>query len=94
MVSKPCSDGQQGFDFEIGVWKTHLKRLQHPLTGSNSWVEHDGTTVVRKLWNGRANLVEPEADGPAGHIEGLNLRLYNPQTHQWTSILPAAAEAR
>ena len=41
-------DGQQGFDFEIGVWKTHLKRLQHPLTGSNSWVEYDGTTVVRK----------------------------------------------
>ncbi len=77
-------DGQQGFDFEIGVWKTHLKRLQHPLTGSNSWVEYDGTTVVRKLWNGRANLVELEADGPGGHIEGLNLRLYNPQTHQWS----------
>jgi hypothetical protein len=76
-------DGQQGFDFEIGVWKTHLQRLQHPLTGSNSWVEYDGTTVVRKLWNGRANLVELEADGPGGHIEGLNLRLYNPQTHQW-----------
>jgi len=61
-------DGQQDFDFEIGTWKTHLKRLLHPLTGSTNWVEYDGTTVVRKVWNGRANLVELEADGPEGHF--------------------------
>jgi hypothetical protein len=24
------------------------------------------------------------ADGPAGHFEGLSLRLYNPQSHQWS----------
>jgi hypothetical protein len=77
-------DGQHDFDFEIGTWKTHLRRLVHPLTGSNTWVEYEGTTVVRKVWNGRANLVELEADGPAGHFEGLNLRLYNPQSHQWS----------
>jgi hypothetical protein len=23
-------------------------------------------------------------DGPAGHFEGLSLRLYNPETHQWS----------
>lgn len=77
-------DGQHDFDFEIGTWHTHLKRLLHPLTGSTTWVEYEGTTVVRMVWNGRANLVELEADGPAGHIEGLNLRLYNPQSHQWS----------
>jgi hypothetical protein len=77
-------DGQHDFDFEIGTWKTHLRRLQHPLTGSNTWVEYEGTSVVRKLWNGRANLVELEVDGPAGHIEGLNLRLYSPQARQWS----------
>jgi hypothetical protein len=77
-------DGQRDFDFEIGTWKTHLKRLLHPLTGSTAWVEYDGTTVVRKIWNGRANLVELEADGPQGHFEGLNLRLYRPQSHQWS----------
>jgi hypothetical protein len=77
-------DGQHDFDFEIGTWKTHLRRLLHPLTGSTTWVEYEGTTVVRKVWNGRANLVELVADGPAGHFEGLNLRLYNPQSHQWS----------
>ena len=38
--------------------------------------------MVRKVWGGRANLNEFEADGRAGHIEGLTLRLYNPQSHQ------------
>jgi hypothetical protein len=28
--------------------------------------------------------VELEVDGPKGHIEGLSLRLYNPQTHRWS----------
>ncbi len=77
-------DGQHDFDFEIGTWKTHLRRLVHPLTGSTTWVEYEGTTVVRKVWKGRANLIELEADGPGGHFEGLNLRLYNPESHQWS----------
>ena len=77
-------DGQHDFDFEIGSWKTHLWRLVNPLTGSTTWVEYEGTSVVRKIWNGRANLVELEVDGPAGHIEGLNLRLYSPQSRHWS----------
>jgi hypothetical protein len=77
-------DGQHDFDFEIGYWKTHLRRLAHPLTGSTTWIEYQGTTVVRKVWNGRANLVELEVDGPSGHLEGLSLRLYDPESHQWT----------
>lgn len=76
-------DPQHDFDFEIGTWKTHLRRLLNPLAGSAKWVVCDGTTVVRKVWNGRANLVELEADCPTGHFEGLSLRLYNPQSHQW-----------
>jgi hypothetical protein len=85
LATRPqAGDGQHDFDFEIGTWKTHLRRLAHPLTGSDTWVEYDGTTVVRKIWNGRANLLELEVDGPNGHIEALSLRLYNPQSHQWS----------
>ncbi len=77
-------DGQHAFDFEFGTWKTHLKRLLNPLTGSTTWVAYDGTTKVTPVWNGRANLVELEVDGPKGHIEALSLRLYNPAAHQWS----------
>lgn len=75
--------GEHDFDFEIGAWKTHLSRRLHPLTGSQTWVDYDGTTTVRPVWGGAGNLVELVVDGPAGHFEGLSLRLYNPQTRQW-----------
>ena len=76
--------GQTAFDFEIGTWKTRLKRLVKPLSGSNEWVEYEGTTIVRKVWDGRANLVELNVTGKAGRIEALSLRLYNPQSRQWS----------
>jgi hypothetical protein len=77
-------DGQHDFDFNIGTWKTHVSRLQKPLTGSTTWVEYDGISVVREILSGRASLFELTADGPAGHLEGAGLRLYNPESHQWS----------
>src|SRR5258707_14233523 len=80
--SAPAStgrDGQHDFDFEVGSWKIHLKRRVHPLTGSDAWVEFDGTSVTRKVWDGRSQIEEFETDSTVGgHIEGLTLRLYNP----------------
>jgi len=76
-------DGQHDFDFDIGTWKTHSSRLLHPLTGSKEWVDMDGVSVVKKVWDGRANLAEYKADGPAGHVELAGLRWFNPKTHEW-----------
>jgi len=83
-ISNSPRDGQRDFDFEIGTWKTSLKRLLNPLTGSTKWVEYEGTTVVRKVWDGKANLVELVVSGSAGSIKALSLRLYNPESHQWS----------
>jgi hypothetical protein len=85
LTARPASvrDGQHDFDFVIGTWKSHVRRLQKPLTGSTSWIEGDATVSVRKIWNGRGNLEEIELTTPAGHLEGLTLRLYDPQAHQW-----------
>ena len=85
-AQKPAAqrDGQHDFDFELGTWKIHLKRLVHPLTGSNTWVEFDGISVTRRVWDGRSQIEEFEVDSPTGHIEGLTWRLYNPQSHQWS----------
>jgi hypothetical protein len=80
----PARDGQRDFDFEIGTWKTRVSRRLQPLTGSNTWVQYEGTSVVRKLLNGDANLVELDVSGPAGRIEGVSLRLYNPESRQWS----------
>jgi hypothetical protein len=77
-------DGQHDFDFNLGTWKTHISRLKDPLTGSTTWLTYEGVSVVTKVWDGRANLLELEARGPAGHIQGLGLRLYNPLSRQWS----------
>jgi hypothetical protein len=78
-------DGQHDFDFNFGTWKTHIRRVLDPFSGSSSKsMELNGTVTVRKVWDGRAQLEEIETDGPNGHWEGMTLFLYNPATHQWS----------
>jgi len=76
-------DGRNDFDFELGSWKIHLKKLLHPLTGSKEWVEFDGTSVTRKVWDSGSQIERFETDGAIGHLEGLTLRVYRPEAHQW-----------
>lgn len=78
-------DGSHDFDGQIGRWHTELRRLKAPLTGSTEWVQYSGTSTVTPVWGGKANLVELEVAGPAGRIEGLSLRLYNPRSRQWST---------
>jgi hypothetical protein len=77
-------DGSHDFDFGAGLWKTHLKRRLHALSGSNEFIELNGTVNTRAVWGGRAHLEQIEADGPNGHWQGLSLFLYNPTSHQWS----------
>lgn len=77
-------EGQHDFDFYVGKWRQHNRRLVDPLTGSKKWVEFDGTAVARTMWDGRANVDEFEAETPTGHIEGMTVRLYNVNTGEWS----------
>jgi len=83
-TSAALPDGSRDFDFEFGEWHLQLKRRLEPLTGSDRWVEYEGPSVVRKVWDGKANLGEIDVAGPAGRIQGLSLRVYNPQSRQWS----------
>jgi hypothetical protein len=80
--SSAVGDGSHDFDPLLGSWKYHLRRRLNPLTGSNTWVDYEGSGTCRKIYDG-AQIDQLVADGPAGHIEGLTLRTYNPQSHQW-----------
>ena len=85
-------DGAHDFDFDLGVWKTHITRRLHPLTGSDESIQLTGTVTVRKVWDGRAQLEEIEADGPKGHWEGMTLFLYNPKARQWSMNFANSSE--
>src|SRR5713101_1852945 len=84
--SEPAAvrDGAHDFDFNIGVWQTHIRRVLDPFSASSDVIELNGTVTIRPVWGGRARLEEIEADGPKAHWEGLSLFLYNPQSHQWS----------
>ncbi|MFI7427789.1 hypothetical protein ACIBPB_12455 [Micromonospora sp. NPDC049836] len=84
-ASAAVEDGQRDFDWEIGTWHTTVRVLADPLSGSaDEWLHFEGTSVVRRLLDRRANVVELTVSGPDGRIEGLNLRLYEPQAGRWS----------
>jgi hypothetical protein len=86
------SVGPHDFDLMIGRWTTQVTRLLHPLSGATAVAHYEGTSVVSPVWNGRANVLELEVDGPAGHLDGLGLRLYNPESHQWSLNWASSAD--
>ena len=85
----PLRDGAHDFDFVIGNWKAHVRRLPDRLVGSTTWIEYDGISNHKKLLDSNANFEEFEVDNPEKHlhIKAQTLRLYNPDSHQWSIYL-------
>jgi hypothetical protein len=75
--------GSHGFDYQFGAWNVHVSSMVRTSSGGAKWVTYDGTHTVTPLWGGRANIGVLEIHGPAGRIEGLQLRLYDPATNRW-----------
>ena len=82
-------DGAHDFDFLIGDWKAHVRRLPERLVGSKAWVTYDGISNHKKLLGSNANFEEFEVDSPESHlhIRGQTLRLYNADSRQWRIYL-------
>ncbi|HEY2468129.1 MAG TPA: hypothetical protein VGI45_09830 [Terracidiphilus sp.] len=82
-------DGSHDFDFLIGDWKAHVRRLPVRLKGSNVWVEYDGISNHKKLLDSNANFEEFDVSTPDRklRIKAQTLRLYNPASHQWSIYL-------
>ena len=89
----PQHDGSHDFDFLIGNWKAHVRRLPDRLNNSSVWVEYNGISNHRKLLDSNANFEEFDvtsnvtSTGKALRIKAQTLRLYNPTTRQWSIYL-------
>lgn len=82
-------DGSHDFDFLIGDWKAHVRRLPDRLVGSNVWVEYDGISNHHKILDSNSNFEEFEvwSKDKKLHLKAQTLRLYNPESHQWSIYL-------
>jgi hypothetical protein len=70
-------DGSHDFDFNIGSWRTHIRRILDPFSPSSPFIVLDSTVTVHKVWNGKAQLEEIEggrAQGPLGRHDALYLQ--------------------
>lgn len=85
-ASQQAHDGAHDFDFLIGDWKAHVRRLPDRLVGSTAWIEYDGISNHKKLLDTDANFEGFEANNPEKglHIKAQTLRLYNPSSRQWS----------
>ncbi len=82
------ADPTLDFDFLVGKWKMHNRRLSKRLEGNNDWTEFDSYDENSKILSGTADIdtySTTEMPGMEGkHFEGLTLRLFNPKTRLWS----------
>lgn len=81
--AQTARDGSRDFDWEIGAWDTHV-RVRAPFSTEENWAEFRGASVVHPFSAGRANLVDLDVANAARRIQGVSLRLYNPEARQWS----------
>jgi hypothetical protein len=77
-----ASDGARDFDFLIGRWNVHNRRLRERLRGCSEWQEFPATHSARLLLGGPGNEDEFRTDFWPGFI-GMSFRFFNPATKRW-----------
>jgi hypothetical protein len=82
-IEAPNLTGLHDFDFLVGQWQGHHRRLKERLAGSHEWVEFEGTLDMRHLMDGWANVEDNVLKMPDGEYRAVGLRAYDPKTGQW-----------
>jgi hypothetical protein len=83
-LTKPADlSGLHDFDFLVGEWRVHSRRLKERLAGSNDWEEFEGSIISRKYMDGWANVDDTVFHTPQGIYRGVAPRAYDPVTGQW-----------
>lgn len=72
------------FDFFMGKWRVHHRRLKERLAGSDEWQEFEGTSEAWPLLGGAGNVDDNVLELPAGTYRAISLRSYDPETEQWS----------
>lgn len=73
------------FDFLVGSWKVHHRRLRQRLAGSTDWDEFDGTLVNWPVLGGHGNVGDNLMNFPGGAFRGIGLRAFDATGGEWLS---------
>jgi hypothetical protein len=72
------------FDFYMGSWRVHHRRLRERLAGNDEWDEFEGTSVAWPLLDGAGNVDDNVLELPSGTYRAVSLRSFDPSTSQWS----------
>jgi hypothetical protein len=87
----PLHDGAHDFDFAVGEFHTHIRRMPDPFGEPTKIVTYDGIKTTRKILDGYGDVETIEADGPS-HLQVLNLFFYDRATQQWNLYFPQGGD--
>ena len=68
------------FDFYMGTWAVHHRRLVKRLAGSDDWAEFEGTSTAWPILDGAGNIDDNVLELPDGEYRAISLRTYDPVT--------------
>jgi hypothetical protein len=71
------------FDFFMGSWRVHNRRLRKRLAGSDEWDAFEATVVARPLLDGVGNEDEFRTNYDGGFI-GMSFRFFDPEKKRWS----------
>lgn len=83
MTLEPIDSMPKDFDFIIGNWRVHHRRLKARLCGCSEWVEFEGLSETRKVLGGFGNLEDNYLAFPEGSFRAVALRSFNSKSKQW-----------
>ena len=77
-------DGRGDFDFLIGSWAVHNRRLKERLKGCTEWEEFPATCRARSILGGLGNMDEFVLEPTSGRVDAVTVRLYSPAAREWS----------
>jgi hypothetical protein len=84
LIKPSATSTAHDFDFLVGYWNVHNRKLKTRLNGCTEWIEFDAKQEMKKVLNGLGNTDSFKTIVDDKPFEGMTLRLFNPATKLWS----------
>ncbi|MEO7674629.1 MAG: hypothetical protein ABIU09_11200 [Pyrinomonadaceae bacterium] len=84
VVEPAAGSSADDFDFLVGKWNVHNRKLNTRLNACTEWTEFEATLEMQKILNGIGNFETFKATLDGRPFGGMALRLFDPKTDLWS----------
>ena len=82
--SAPTASGKHDFDFLVGKWTIHNRRLEERLAGCTRWIEFEAEHEAWTILDGFGSFDRLITTWDGKFFEGVSLRIFDPKTGDWS----------